>query len=185
MMSAYALCPTDMSHPARMAWMADYFLRKYDARPVAAPSDGEREARPLFDPNSPREGYVSDAEWAARRAAKTDTCEQRLRDVLAVVQEYLPPDGLDAEEAMSRITALVDPMPAASAARSAEIQQLREDAERYRWLRSHGRCDGKHPQGVDIGDRLKSQVSFRYWIEPNALDAAIDKDRFAFKESKQ
>jgi hypothetical protein len=39
--------------------------------------------------------------------------ETRLRAVLSVVQEYLPPDGISAKEAMSKITRLVDPWPAA------------------------------------------------------------------------
>ena len=52
------------------------------------------------------------------------------------------------------------------AAAKAEIERLREDAERYRWLR-----DNKHIQCLD--DR-------RYYYEPYAkriCDAAIDKAR--------
>jgi hypothetical protein len=42
MMSAHALCPTDMPHPKRMEWMADYFLKHYAAGvPVAQPGPGE------------------------------------------------------------------------------------------------------------------------------------------------
>jgi hypothetical protein len=47
-----------------------------------------------------------------RAALDAPGCERRLRAVLAVVQAYLPPDGLDHEEAMSRIIGLVDPWPA-------------------------------------------------------------------------
>ncbi len=39
--------------------------------------------------------------------------EARLRSVLGVVQEYLPPDGIDAKQAMGKITGLVDPWPGA------------------------------------------------------------------------
>lgn len=37
--------------------------------------------------------------------------EQALRKVLSVVQRYLPPDGPSAHDAMSEITAIVDPWP--------------------------------------------------------------------------
>jgi hypothetical protein len=47
-----------------------------------------------------------------RAALDAPGCERCLRAVLAVVQAYLPPDGLDHEEAMSRIIGLVDPWPA-------------------------------------------------------------------------
>ena len=42
MMSAHALCPTDMSHPRRMAWMAEHFLQNYTA-PQPAPFDAHAE----------------------------------------------------------------------------------------------------------------------------------------------
>ncbi len=41
----------------------------------------------------------------------TDVYEQRLREVLAVVSQYLPPDGISVDEAMSKIIGLVDPWP--------------------------------------------------------------------------
>jgi hypothetical protein len=37
--------------------------------------------------------------------------KHRLRSVLEIVQRYLPPDGISAKTAMSKITALVDPWP--------------------------------------------------------------------------
>lgn len=33
MMSAHAYCPTDLPHPDRMRWMADYFLAHYTGDP--------------------------------------------------------------------------------------------------------------------------------------------------------
>lgn len=39
------------------------------------------------------------------------THKKLLEQVLEVVQQYLPPDGIDAKEAMYRIVGLVDPMP--------------------------------------------------------------------------
>lgn len=32
MMSAHALCPTDLPHPERMQWMAEYFMKHLGAR---------------------------------------------------------------------------------------------------------------------------------------------------------
>lgn len=42
MMSAHALCPTDMPHPKRMQWMADYFLK--NVAPPAGAQGGEAPA---------------------------------------------------------------------------------------------------------------------------------------------
>ena len=39
------------------------------------------------------------------------TAEQALRNVLAAVQRYLPPDGPDAKDTLSEIIAIVDPWP--------------------------------------------------------------------------
>jgi hypothetical protein len=36
---------------------------------------------------------------------------QRLEAIVAVVCQYLPPDGISREEAMSQIISLVDPLP--------------------------------------------------------------------------
>jgi hypothetical protein len=36
---------------------------------------------------------------------------QRLEAIIGVVCQYLPPDGITANEAMSKIIALVDPLP--------------------------------------------------------------------------
>ena len=36
---------------------------------------------------------------------------QRLEAIVAVVCQYLPPDGISREEAMSQIIGLVDPLP--------------------------------------------------------------------------
>jgi hypothetical protein len=36
---------------------------------------------------------------------------QRLEAIIGVVCKYLPPDGIPANEAMSQIIALVDPLP--------------------------------------------------------------------------
>lgn len=44
-------------------------------------------------------------------AARPDQAEDALLKVLAVVQRYLPPDGPTAHDAMSDITAIVDPWP--------------------------------------------------------------------------
>jgi len=46
--------------------------------------------------------------------------ERALRQVLSVVQSYLPPDGISIDDAMSKIIALVDPFPIGSNA--AELQ---------------------------------------------------------------
>ncbi len=43
MMSAHALCPTDMPHPDRMRWMARYF-REHAAQQSATPADAASEA---------------------------------------------------------------------------------------------------------------------------------------------
>lgn len=93
-------------------WAADFI------RSAASPSTTRQQEagneRPLFDPNFPREGYVSDAEWAARkRAASTDTGDQCLHAVLDVVQRWLQPDGIDSDGAMVEICGLVDPLAAA------------------------------------------------------------------------
>lgn len=82
--------------------------RAMDGAPGVAPTG---EARPLWDANNPRDGYVTDAEWAARRAAKPDTSDERLRAVLDVVMRWLTPDGIDSGAAMVEISGLVDPMP--------------------------------------------------------------------------
>jgi hypothetical protein len=42
MMSAHSLCPTDMPHPERMRWIADYFLKHY--QPVTQPVSGAVDA---------------------------------------------------------------------------------------------------------------------------------------------
>ena len=39
------------------------------------------------------------------------TAEQALRNVLAAVQRYMPPDGPDAKDTLSEIIAIVDPWP--------------------------------------------------------------------------
>jgi len=40
-----------------------------------------------------------------------NTARKALERVLKVVQEYLPPDGIDAEESLSRICEIIDPWP--------------------------------------------------------------------------
>ena len=70
--------------------------------------------RLLWDAANPRDGYVSDAEWADRKQRAAQPVE-RLEAVLDVVRRYLPPDGIDAAEAMSEVVALVDPWPLAAA----------------------------------------------------------------------
>lgn len=47
------------------------------------------------------------------QAPPASCAEAQLLRVLDVVRRYLPPDGIDAKAAMSEITALVDPWPAA------------------------------------------------------------------------
>lgn len=37
--------------------------------------------------------------------------EQALRNILAAVQRYMPPDGPDAKDTLSEIIAIVDPWP--------------------------------------------------------------------------
>ncbi len=48
--------------------------------------------------------------------------ERALRQVLSVVQSYLPPDGIGIDDAMSKIIALVDPFPVRCNAAAAEVQ---------------------------------------------------------------
>ena len=46
--------------------------------------------------------------------------EERLRQVLSAVQDYLPPDGIDVQDTMNRIIGAVDPWPVESIAAPAE-----------------------------------------------------------------
>ena len=50
---------------------------------------------------------------AAPPTAQAEGCtaEQALRNVLAAVQRYMPPDGPDAKDTLSEIIAIVDPWP--------------------------------------------------------------------------
>jgi len=50
---------------------------------------------------------------AAKPTAQAEWCtaEQALRNVLAAVQRYMPPDGPDAKDTLSEIIAIVDPWP--------------------------------------------------------------------------
>ena len=41
MMSAHALVPTELSHPERMQWMADYFMKHYVLHAVKAKLESE------------------------------------------------------------------------------------------------------------------------------------------------
>lgn len=60
----------------------------------------------------------------------------------------------------------------------AEVEALRKDAERYRWLRSGAR----ERQGVAMEggartiarDHLRALMAFNYWCSAEELDAAID-----------
>ena len=53
------------------------------------------------------------ATGAAPPTAQAEGCtaEQALRNVLAAVQRYMPPDGPDAKDTLSEIIAIVDPWP--------------------------------------------------------------------------
>ncbi len=58
-----------------------------------------------------------------------DICEQHLRIVLNAVTDYLPPDGIGMDAAMSRIIGAVDPWPVASPSAAVERPvTAREDA---------------------------------------------------------
>jgi hypothetical protein len=69
------------------------FLSQHEAQQYL--EDDERPT-PLYTHPSPPEGAGA---------------EQALRKVLSVVQRYLPPNGPTAHDAMSEITAIVDPWP--------------------------------------------------------------------------
>lgn len=55
--------------------------------------------------------------------------EQRLRAVLDVVLRYLPPNGLNAHEALSEIIKLVDPWPAEEPKRQPPHDDFPDDYE--------------------------------------------------------
>ncbi len=57
--------------------------------------------------------------------------EQRLRQVLDAVQDYLPPDGIGVQEAINRIIGAVDPWP------TAPMAQPRETHDK--WFARHHR----------------------------------------------
>ena len=56
---------------------------------------------------------MPDLSQLTERGAKawTGVDAQALRNVLAAVQRYMPPDGPDAEDTLSEIIAIVDPWP--------------------------------------------------------------------------
>lgn len=54
---------------------------------------------------------MSDVLLSTNPSPPEGMAEQALRQVLSVVQRYLPPDGPSAHDAMSEITAIVDPWP--------------------------------------------------------------------------
>lgn len=56
-----------------------------------------------------------------------------------------------------------------------KADQIRLDAERYRWLRENGHCDEKHESRAVLSrDGRRAAVAFRYWVTPEELDAMID-----------
>ena len=60
-----------------------------------------------------RSHHDVDPLYAAPPTAQAEgwTAEQALRNVLAAVQRYMPPDGPDAKDTLSEIIAIVDPWP--------------------------------------------------------------------------
>lgn len=86
MMSAYALCPTDMPHPKRMQWMADYFLANFCA--WRGSSDGEREAfeeplRKLLD-------YCDDSDGSLYGTLSTSLVRELVLAALSSDREMAP-----------------------------------------------------------------------------------------------
>ena len=59
-----------------------------------------------------------------------------------------------------------------------ELNQLRADARRYRWLRSGRQLRQGQDTGVGLRqisrDPLRALMTFAYWCSPVELDAAID-----------
>lgn len=65
------------------------------------------EARPLWDANRPQDGYVSDAEWAARKARASGVAPTRAPEVIGA-DGRLTPHGLWREKAIWLLDALTD-----------------------------------------------------------------------------
>lgn len=59
-----------------------------------------------------------------------------------------------------------------------DLDQLRADAQRYRWLRSGRQLRQGQDTGVGLRqiarDPLRALMTFAYWCSPAELDAAID-----------
>jgi hypothetical protein len=55
-----------------------------------------------------------------------------------------------------------------------ELKVLRADALRWQYFVANGHCHAKNPHGVDIGNRLKSFVSMRYWCSAKDLNNMVD-----------
>lgn len=65
-------------------------------------------------------------DYSARSAAARYLAETALLKVLDAVQQYLPPDGIDAKEALNRIIAVVDPWPLGSMPDAIRAQEQKQ-----------------------------------------------------------
>lgn len=100
---------------------------------------------------------------------------------------YRSPSGLSAVYALGAQRA-AEAQSAELSRLQAEVEALRADAERYRWLRSGIR----RRQGVELAnsgggrsikrDELRCLMAFDYWCPPSDLDAAITAAIAASKE---
>lgn len=103
MMSAYAMCPDAItSHPARMRWIADYFLKHY----VAAPTQGA-DARPVAIYQIRASRFVSDWTDVSSLDPRFHDYPKELRRIVYATRDAELSDGPSFRES---VTGLVSDM---------------------------------------------------------------------------
>jgi hypothetical protein len=98
LMRGLEIPPTTALTPQALYLIGAAIADQAKAGAQPAPAAPQQSERPLFDPEFPQEGYVSDAEWAARKAAQQErerfeAWTLHAREALELIATPARPDG--------------------------------------------------------------------------------------------